>query len=231
MNLETFFTMKYDIYELLFCVEKSDDPAISMVTELMEKYPKIDAKLVVGGSNVGINPKINNMHPGYERSKYDLIMISDDKMLIQPYALQEMVNKISSDDKIGIVTQNCSYYSKRTGFSATFDHLIFLFSSLFSLTSTIGLTKNLNAGMSTLYEKEIFEKVGGLQIFGKFMDEDTQFSHCALKYGWKIKFSHFPGLQNSKTSGIFLQWKRYSRWYKTITKKSFNMFLVYFIIL
>lgn len=33
--------------------------------------------LFIGGSNVGVNPKINNMNPGYEAAKHEYIMISD----------------------------------------------------------------------------------------------------------------------------------------------------------
>lgn len=43
----------------------------------MEKYPLVDAHLFLGGSVVGVNPKINNMQPGYEAAKYEYIMISD----------------------------------------------------------------------------------------------------------------------------------------------------------
>uniref|UniRef100_A0A1B0C4E5 Ceramide glucosyltransferase n=1 Tax=Glossina palpalis gambiensis TaxID=67801 RepID=A0A1B0C4E5_9MUSC len=64
-------------YELLFCVEDKTDPAIQLVESLTAKYPQVEASIFLGGSNVGVNPKINNMHPGYEAAKYELVMISD----------------------------------------------------------------------------------------------------------------------------------------------------------
>ena len=77
INLETFFTMDYPLYELLFCVQDNTDPVIALVQELMDKYPLVDAKLYSGGKHVGINPKINNMMQGYEAAKYELLLVSD----------------------------------------------------------------------------------------------------------------------------------------------------------
>ena len=76
-NLETFFVMDYPLYELLFCVQDVNDPAINVVKSLIEQYSHIDAKLFCGGKVVGINPKINNMEQGYQVAKYDLMLISD----------------------------------------------------------------------------------------------------------------------------------------------------------
>lgn len=76
-NLMTYFELDYPKYELLFCVQDSTDPVISVVQDLIDKYPLVDAKLYIGGKNVGINPKINNMMQGYEVAKYELILISD----------------------------------------------------------------------------------------------------------------------------------------------------------
>ena len=42
-------------YELLFCVEDETDSALMVVRSLMEKYPKIDAKLFIG-EYLNVNP-------------------------------------------------------------------------------------------------------------------------------------------------------------------------------
>lgn len=58
-------------------MEDESDPAIMLVNSLIEKYPKVGAKLFVGGSDVGVNPKINNMNKAYEAASYEFILISD----------------------------------------------------------------------------------------------------------------------------------------------------------
>lgn len=47
------------------------------VKKLIEKYPNVDATIFIGGKKIGINPKINNMFPGYQAAKYDYVLISD----------------------------------------------------------------------------------------------------------------------------------------------------------
>ena len=76
-NLNSFFCMRYPVFELLFCVSDDKDGALEVVRKLMLRYPHVDAKVFVGGCTVGTNPKINNMQPGYEAAAYDLILISD----------------------------------------------------------------------------------------------------------------------------------------------------------
>lgn len=48
-----------------------------LVNSLIEKYPKVDARLFIGAAIVGVNPKINNMNNAYEAAIYDFILISD----------------------------------------------------------------------------------------------------------------------------------------------------------
>ncbi len=76
-NLETFFIMNYPLYELLFCFQDVNDPAINVVKTLIDKYPTVNAKMFMGGKQVGINPKINNMIQGYDAANYELLLISD----------------------------------------------------------------------------------------------------------------------------------------------------------
>uniref|UniRef100_H3CAT0 ceramide glucosyltransferase n=1 Tax=Tetraodon nigroviridis TaxID=99883 RepID=H3CAT0_TETNG len=95
-NLETFFTLDYPKYEILLCVQDQDDPAIEVCKKLLAKYPGVDARLFIGGKKVGINPKINNLMPGYEGARYNLVWICDSGIRVEINSVSTSVNTLTS---------------------------------------------------------------------------------------------------------------------------------------
>lgn len=209
MNLETFFKMDYPEYELLFCVQEFNDPAIDVVKRLMNKYPQIDAQLVLGGSHIGINPKVNNMYPGYKLAKYEFILISDDKIYIQPDTLLDMVDCMGKN--VGMVNQ-VAFYRKRPGFQPFFEQLVFncgIIKYLLFYKELTGVSCN---GMSSLFRKSVFDLAGGLRSVADFLVEDNEMSHIMDSLGWDVTFSRQLALQNSGSCDLTSLYDRLKRW-------------------
>ena len=115
-NLQSFFKLNYQNYEIAFCVGDKDDPVIEIIKELQTKYHYIDSKIYTGqlDSDSGsgqlydkvINPKIKNLcqawYEGGNNSNLiktsDYIWISDQRIICQdPNILKNMVNQASQN--------------------------------------------------------------------------------------------------------------------------------------
>lgn len=210
-NLETFFTMNYPVYELLFCIEEKDDSAVGIVKMLMEKYPHVDAHLFLGGSNVGVNPKINNMNPGYEAAKCEYVMISDSGIRMKEDTLLDMVQHMT--EKVGLVHQ-MPFTCDREGFAATFEKIFFgtVQSRIYLTADLLGI--NCHTGMSCLMRKDALIEMGGLRAFGCYLAEDFFMAKEFTERGWKTTISSQPAMQNSGHCDISSFQARLTRWAK-----------------
>ncbi|XP_067640467.1 ceramide glucosyltransferase [Eurosta solidaginis] len=210
-NLETFFIMDYPVYELLFCIEDSIDPAIDIVQNLMTKYPQVEASLYTGGSKVGVNPKINNMVPGYAAAKYELFMISDSGIRMKSDTLLDMVNNMT--EKYALVHQ-MPFTCDREGFAATFEKIFFgtVQSRIYLSADLLGI--NCHTGMSCLLRKCVIDELGGLKIFGCYLAEDFFIAKAIKDKGWKMRISNQPAMQNSGICNINSFQERLIRWAK-----------------
>lgn len=47
-NLESTFRQEYPVYEILFSVADENDQALTIVYSLLEKYPNINARVIIG---------------------------------------------------------------------------------------------------------------------------------------------------------------------------------------
>lgn len=211
LNLETFFTMKYPVYELLFCFEEHNDPAIELVKRLKAKYPEVTAKILSGGTSVGVNPKINNMQQGYQEANYNLIMISDSSLRMKEETLADMAQLM--EDDVGIVHQ-LPFTADKEGFAAALEKIyfgtaharIYLFADFMHI--------NCHTGMSTLIRKSLLDEVGGLESFACYLAEDFFIGKSIIERGWRTQISSLPALQNPGCSNVRAFTERLKRWTK-----------------
>lgn len=208
-NLETFFTMKYPKYEVLFAVEDPNDAAIPLINILMENFPNVETKVFIGGSNVGVNPKINNMYNAYEAAQYEFILISDSCIRMEEDTLQVMMSEM--EEKVGLVNQMPFVYDKE-GFAANLQKIYF--GTSHSRMYLFGYLVRLNPhnGMSSLLRKTILDETGGIKQFGEYLAEDFFIAKCINEKGWIVKLSTRPALQNCALSEVRGFIDRHTRW-------------------
>lgn len=213
-NLETFFQMDYPYYELLFCVQDPNDAAILIVEELFKKYPQADAKLFIGGSRVGVNPKINNMQPAYEATKYELVLVSDSGISMKKDTLLDMVSHMRDD--VALVHQMPFVSDGRDSFQSIVERVYFGTAHARAYLTADLLNINCPTGMSALMRKCLLDEVGGIKAFGQYLAEDFFFAKSFTNRGWKISISSQPALQNSASSSDTLSTlnSRIQRWIK-----------------
>ncbi|XP_052775844.1 ceramide glucosyltransferase-like [Mya arenaria] len=213
-NLESFFKMKYPNFELLFCIQDEMDASRMIVQSLIDKYPKVDAKMFLGGRNVGINPKINNMAIGYEAAKHDLILISDSGIKMDEDTLVDMA--VYMTPNVGLVHQ-MPYTCTRKGLASTYEKVYFgtQHAKMYLSANVLGI--NCAVGMSCLMRKPILEEAGGLHEFGQYLAEDFFIAQAFLDRGWRTKVCSRVAQQNSGSYSIPHLHQRLCRWMKLRT--------------
>jgi ceramide glucosyltransferase len=47
--------MEYPKYEVIFALQREDDQALDVVKTLLEEYPEVDARVVIGGPDTYVH--------------------------------------------------------------------------------------------------------------------------------------------------------------------------------
>lgn len=95
-NLEMTFKQTYPKFEIIFAIAEQDDPCISLVQDLIAKYPHVNARIDIGEEIVGINPKINNLMNAYRTAKYDILWVMDSNVIVLPDTLSRSIDSLTS---------------------------------------------------------------------------------------------------------------------------------------
>ncbi|CAG0886319.1 unnamed protein product [Darwinula stevensoni] len=208
-NLETFFTMNYPIYEILFCIHEDGDPSMEIVKRLRKKYPDVPSRVFVGGEKVGVNMKINNLFPAYRESKYELLFFSDSGVMMKPDTLMDMVQNMT--DGVGLVHQ-LPLVCDSEGFTNALEKVYFSTICARAYLAAAMLGINCHIGMSTLMRRSVLCEIGGLEKFSYHLGEDFLLASALLSKGYTLVISSQPVWQNSGPKRLSVFLARISRW-------------------
>ena len=81
-NLASFCMQDYPEYEILFSLQDHNDPAYKVAKKIQDRYPDKHIAIVVERCNVGLNPKVNNLIPSYQKARHPYILISDSNVMV-----------------------------------------------------------------------------------------------------------------------------------------------------
>ncbi|MBI4404735.1 MAG: glycosyltransferase [Deltaproteobacteria bacterium] len=208
-NIESFFNLQHPQYELIFSAANEDDPVCTTVQELMATHPNVSAQLIIGDTNAGPNPKINNLMKSYELAKHELILISDSNVRVRPDYLDRQLAHF--DHQVGIVT---AVVAGRNGkglggqleamqlntFYTRWIHLLFLFKNPCVI------------GKSMLFSRKEAERFGGIKTLARYLAEDYMAGQAMRMLGLKIVLMSDPIEQHVGQKTFKDYWFRHVRW-------------------
>lgn len=208
-NLESFFTLDYPEYELIFSVADSADPACRVVRELVSKYPHARARLLIGAVEAGLNPKVNNLIRGYESAAHDWILISDSNVRVGPGYLKRLTAHL--ENGVGMVTAVVTGKSA-LGLGGRLETMFlntFYARGMVSL-SCIGRTPVV--GKCMLFRRSTAKRFGGIRALARYLAEDYMAGEAMRMLNLKVIVAADPVAQYLGSYSFRDFWSRHVRW-------------------
>ncbi len=223
VNFESFFNLKYMKFEILFSVADAGDPAVPVIQELIAKYPRVRARLIIGDVKIGANPKVSNLVSSYAQAQHDWILISDSNVCVDPDYLYTAIEHFTSD--VGVVTAVVS--GRRPAELGGWLEAVFLntFYARWMLLSR-ELGNPVVVGKSMLFRKSDLERFGGLKVLSGYLAEDYMAGIAMLHLKRRVEIMAQPIVQPLSQYSFAAFWSRHVRWGRIRKSQAPQLFAV-----
>ncbi len=212
-NLETFFTLDYPNYELIFCAADSNEPALRVVERLRTRHPDVPSRIVTGAAPIGLNPKVKVLAHATKFSRGEIVVVSDSNVRVRSSFLLETLSELD-DPSVAVVSNIVAGVGERT-VGASLENL--QLDGFIAPAICFGLTLRLGScvvGKSMSLRRTDLDAIGGWATFGNVLAEDFVMGRKLTEIKRRAAVStHVVETVNEHwTLGRFVE--RHGRWLK-----------------
>jgi ceramide glucosyltransferase len=184
-NLRTACLQDYPRYQVVYSVQRRDDPAIPLLHELAREFGEARVTVAIENVEVGLNGKINNLAGALPHARHEILVVSDSDVRLRPDYLKTIVAPLA-DPQVGCVctffkaSDAGPWYEQMEQLTINADH--FAMAMLASVIHVVDFC----FGASTALTKDTLARIGGLAALGDYLVEDNEMGQRIARTGKKL---------------------------------------------
>lgn len=209
-NLASFCSQQYSNYQIIFAVQDGTDAGMAVIRQIMRDFPAIDIQLVVSDRALGSNRKVSNLANAFTKATYDVILLADSDVRVEPNYLQQVVQPLKNSN-VGVVT--CLYRSITEGWLTELEAL----SSTTEFEPGVLVSNQLEGvkfamGQTIVLRRSVLQAIGGFEAIADYLADDFQLGYLPNQAGYQVVLSHHIIEHVMATSTIIGALQRQLRW-------------------
>ena len=209
LTLGSTFELDYPAYDIVFCAASANDPAVRLVTQLIERYPACRARLLIGNEHVSPNPKLNNLVKAWRAQTADWVVMADSNVLMPADYLQQLLGAwhpgtgLVCSPPIGTLPDTFMA-EVEAGFLNTYQGRW----QLAADSAGFGFAQ----GKSMLWRRDLLDDAGGIEALGRELAEDAAATKIVRDAGLRVRLTATPFAQPLGARTARQIWDRQLRW-------------------
>ena len=215
INFESFCVQNYPEYEILFCVNDVDDPAVPLVRQAIRDFPQCSIRILSNAPKVGSNQKVNNLILLAREAKHEIVVQSDGDVMVSPNYLKNVVAEFA-DPAVGVVScfyrgvAEKNFWAEAEAVGAASD----FFAGALVANLPGRVTFALGASVATT--KTWLAKIGGYEALADLLADDYEIGNRVHKAGGKVLLSREAVWTMYPVQTLRSFWQHQVRWARTV---------------
>jgi ceramide glucosyltransferase len=215
INFESFCRQNYPDYEILFCVNDMEDPAVPLIRQVMKDFPQCSIRILSNAPKIGSNQKVNNLVLLAREAKHEILVQSDGDVRVSPDYLRKVVADFA-DKRVGVVS--CFYCGvAEKNFWAEVE-AVGAASDFFAgaLVANLPGEVTFALGASVATTKTWLGKIGGYEALADLLADDYEIGNRVHRAGGRVLISRETVWTMYPAQTLKSFWEHQVRWARTV---------------
>ena len=205
----------YPAFQVVFGVQRADDPALDAVRRVQARFPGRDIAVVIDPARHGANGKVGNLINMLPAARHDVLAIADSDVRAAPDTLARLADALEQPGT-GLVTTLYAGVPVVTGLVARLGAMQINHSFLPGALLARAVGRQDCLGATMLLRRDALARIGGLRALADHLADDNALGRRIVGLGLAVRLADTVVATQVPERGFAALFRHEVRWARTI---------------